>query len=250
MEVLGDFIPYGKEFIGTYPHLAECSQSTRSLKVADFSKLVEQNLKRTTTTTQVQTAQSYQLSSVPAPTPTQPTTPMPPFQSAIPVDEELYVQNNIVIWSRGRHIIKTFHYQLQFVEMALFAWFPVDQHEYSDSNAPSIDQIISNRKRKIALNGKESVKKKSRSTLSFTNALMEAEQQCKFTPLSGDTTTSLPPIPDTSSSGDKSNIASKRLQKAACVILKDCVKIHFIDGKHYSIHYHSPCIKLYHLTLV
>ncbi|KAI8329146.1 hypothetical protein BC941DRAFT_212274 [Chlamydoabsidia padenii] len=233
LKVIGDFFPYGSEFINRYPHLMEGSQSSRSSKDVDFSKLLDITAKRNTSP-HLQSAQSYRLSSVPCSNSKSTTEELrnptvPQLESVFPVDEELYVQNNTVIWSRGRHIIKTFKYELQSVDLALFAWFPVEQLDIDGDDHTFAE---ASKKRKQVFGEEQSLNKKRQSTISAIEFDKHHSEEHTFQ----HTTTPFAPFSKKDTCSDQTKNIVNTFQKAACILLKDCIKIHFMDGKLYSIH--------------
>ncbi|KAI9305252.1 hypothetical protein BJ944DRAFT_287970 [Cunninghamella echinulata] len=197
LRLFEEFSPYGQFYLNSFPHLID-------------------------STSPIKKATQYHLDAYPF---NKSKTEYLEDESLIGIDEELYIVNGTVVWSLGRQVLKTFKYDNQHIESVLFTWFPQEISDYhkkqqSKSAIPSNgtqDRYFNLTNNDIHNNNihiHNHIHNKNGNTINVNNI-------SKFN--------------YNNHQKDKHNEDSMILQKAACIVLKDAIHIHFRDGFNFTI---------------
>ncbi|KAI9318238.1 hypothetical protein BX666DRAFT_2026646 [Dichotomocladium elegans] len=273
LKSLGDFISYGSQHTLVYEHLVEDADKSQEIDFSLFAKGSNWATKRKAPTYNlyaVDERPSIAINEL-SDTITETNTPTNTMignrhkrripNGAMDLEEELYVDGSTVVWSRGKHIVKSFKYELeqQPVELALFAWFRFelvrDPDDPSKQRYVAVDQWYEyGQDSPVNEHGNEDLS--ASFSIMATNKLdrkrkhFHEDTTCEISESSSIRSTS---STDTSPNTRIENIdhgtkqdaqhtpkEKTMLRKALCVILRDTVKIYFEDGLMYSIHLYYP----------
>lgn len=119
----GKYEPFGKRFLEQRPHLGQGSRENVTL---DFSRL-DTTPHVTTFHRLFDISEAFKINVGDRSDERYPIQTGSIDNPAIHLEQELYVQGNVVVWSRAGCVMKTFDYSMedQPIQQVLFAWFPV-----------------------------------------------------------------------------------------------------------------------------
>jgi hypothetical protein len=235
---LGNYKPFGKDFLEKRPHLGQ--ESTKN-PVIDFSALdLGSSQKQFPTPRTIH--QLFSISDTVSIDAGDRLDERSLYQQgkldnpAIQVEQEVYVKGSTVVWSRSGYVMKTFDYSAedQTIQQFLFAWFPVTSTFFKSdpTNKPAVDTILND------LGGDKHLvegyweKKGPQSIINFNKSVTkddnEEEEEEQYDPLKKPLGSLN--IPDLE---EKDHGLQRR---ALCIVFQDCIKIHFEDGLNITAH--------------
>jgi hypothetical protein len=131
---------------------------------------------------------------------------------AFSLEQEVYVDNSTVIWSKGNHIITSFTYkdQLQSIQQVLFAWFPV-KHAFYDDDPTRINSVT------LDLDPQDP-------------SFEEQQQQQQL----NESSSSVPVNTNRNTQDTDNN--GKTLRRGLCIVFQTFIEVHYTNGLSTTIH--------------
>lgn len=230
---LGAFVPFGQVHVARHPHLVEEVKRTRQV---DFSSLSKTNASNRNAVGRGPQYRLFPLDDRPLKLFDERFDEILEWKNksnkrrvvniAFNVEEELYVENSTVVWSRERQIVQSLKYQheQQLVETAMFAWFPFQVTRKGEQHLQwSYSPVVQWEKPDEGLNASMP----SDTLLSVFSS----------TPIAGKKRSAPSDTAEISILSDRSQHI---LRRGLCVILHDTIKIYFSDGLKYFVNLPFP----------